>query len=124
LKPPRANIAKAAFRPYSPLFSARLRKNAEEIIARIVLKHPMRCTRSIGRAGHSQIDAWPILMQEVAVSVTRMHANGEDGERITAVNGPPGTGKTTLLRSFIADRLVERARALARYDNPCSAFTL
>ena len=69
----------------------------------------------------------PILMQEAAVSLARMSASASNGDhdpdRIVAVNGPPGTGKTTLLRAFIADRLVERARRLVAYDDPNAAFT-
>jgi hypothetical protein len=67
----------------------------------------------------------PILMQEVAISVARLASEGKPGDdRFVAVNGPPGTGKTTLLRAFIADRLVERARILVKYEEPRSAFTL
>lgn len=52
-------------------------------------------------------------MQQYALN--RMKAVGE-GE-IVAVNGPPGTGKTTLLRDLIAHLVVERARVLASLDS-------
>ncbi|VCU72433.1 Viral (Superfamily 1) RNA helicase [Pigmentiphaga humi] len=59
-------------------------------------------------AGHFQA-----LMQQYALN--RMKTLG-DGE-ILAVNGPPGTGKTTLLRDLIAHLVVERAKVLASLDS-------
>lgn len=45
------------------------------------------------------------LMQQVAANL----AIGFDDEQIRSVNGPPGTGKTTLLKDIFAELIVEQA---------------
>lgn len=45
------------------------------------------------------------LMQQVAVNL----AIGYDNKKMRSVNGPPGTGKTTLLRDIFAQLIVEQA---------------
>jgi hypothetical protein len=39
------------------------------------------------------------------------------------VNGPPATGKTTLLRDIVTALVAERARVMAGFDDPEEAFT-
>lgn len=50
------------------------------------------------------------LLQAFAVNVAR----ASDRNPIVAVNGPPGTGKTTLLKDIIADQFVARTHALSQ----------
>ncbi len=65
------------------------------------------------------------LMQQTAVDLVagRAHArNGFAANDIMSVNGPPGTGKTTLLKDVIAANIVEKASLLCRYEKPDDAF--
>ncbi|MET0322415.1 MAG: ATP-binding protein, partial [Duganella sp.] len=52
------------------------------------------------------------LMQQYALNKMRALQPGE----ILSVNGPPGTGKTTLVKDLIADIIIERAAVLATLD--------
>ena len=60
------------------------------------------------------------LMQQVAVdlAVAEVAAGG-----LFAVNGPPGTGKTTLLMDIVAAVVVGRATAMCAFAKPADAFT-
>ncbi|OHV82354.1 ATP-binding protein [Ensifer sp. LCM 4579] len=59
------------------------------------------------------------LMQQFAINSATL-ALAESG--LYSVNGPPGTGKTTLLREMIANNVVKRARVLAALKTPRDAF--
>ncbi|WP_254595562.1 AAA domain-containing protein [Achromobacter deleyi] len=65
--------------------------------------------------GHSLV-----TLQQAAVNATRSSIAQTPG--IAAVNGPPGTGKTTLLRDIVAACVMDRATAMARFDDPTLAF--
>lgn len=59
------------------------------------------------------------LMQQFAIN----SAIGDRSETaLFSVNGPPGTGKTTLLRDMFADNIVRRARILGGLETARDAF--
>jgi hypothetical protein len=59
------------------------------------------------------------LMQQVAVNegLRRVSSGG-----MFSINGPPGTGKTTLLADVVAAVVVERARLMTEFSAPAAAF--
>jgi hypothetical protein len=63
------------------------------------------------------------LMQQFAVNKVINEVAIHDTDRIFAVNGPPGTGKTTLLRDIIAGNLVEKASVQSAILDPRKVFT-
>lgn len=82
-----------------------------------------------GLLAHGRYPAgcWPtpgdlglVHSQQLAVNAIR---NGlERGAGLLSVNGPPGTGKTTLLRDIVAAVITNRADALARLATSSEAF--
>lgn len=59
------------------------------------------------------------LLQQAAVNAANP-ALMDTG--VLGVNGPPGTGKTTLLRDVVATRMIERAIVMSSYERPAEAF--
>ena len=67
----------------------------------------------------------PAFMQQTAINLAIRKGTsklyGVNGN-IFSVNGPPGTGKTTLLKEIVVSNVVERAILLSEYENPGEAF--
>lgn len=95
--------------------------------ARRDLLHDKVASASAVRPALFSPGRWPgpgrhplVLLQQAAVNL----AIGELRQSgILAVNGPPGTGKTTLLRDIVAALVTERARVMASFNDPADAFT-
>ncbi|EPQ1331998.1 DEAD/DEAH box helicase [Serratia marcescens] len=62
-----------------------------------------------------------VLLQQAAVNAARAELNDAPG--IIGVNGPPGTGKTTLLRDIVVGCILDRATAMASFNKPQDAFS-
>lgn len=77
--------------------------------------------------GRYPAGCWPtpgdlglVHSQQLAVNV--IHDRLQKAEGLLSVNGPPGTGKTTLLRDIVAAVVTARADALARFASSADAF--
>lgn len=103
---------------------------------KIDLVHPgdrkefFRQVSEILEVGNAPLGKWPskympAFMQQIAVNLfIRKGASqlyGINGN-IFSVNGPPGTGKTTLLKEIVVSNMIERAILLAEYKDPDDAF--
>ncbi|MEQ4210496.1 hypothetical protein [Actinopolymorpha sp. B9G3] len=103
--------------------------SAVDVSRRIDVRQSLETVMNHTAPGNVPLGRWPdsperplAMSQQLAVnSVMRMLDPRHAG--IFAVNGPPGTGKTTILRDIIAAVVVERARQLARLTRPSEAFT-
>ncbi|MGP4846023.1 DEAD/DEAH box helicase [Marinobacter sp. 1Y8] len=75
---------------------------------------------------YTPLARWPgkgryplVLLQQAAINLCYREL-GAGG--LFSVNGPPGTGKTTLLRDVVASVQADRAKALSKFDDANDAF--
>ncbi|MFR2695661.1 MAG: DNA helicase, partial [Proteus mirabilis] len=62
-----------------------------------------------------------VLLQQAAVNAARVEL--VDAPGIIGINGPPGTGKTTLLRDIVVGCILDRATAMVAFNKPQDAFS-
>ncbi|HYR10027.1 MAG TPA: AAA domain-containing protein [Longimicrobium sp.] len=100
--------------------------NLERPAVRPDLLHDRTALEAAVAPGLTPAARWPgpgrhplVLLQQAAVNLA-LHEVRDGG--ILAVNGPPGTGKTTLLRDLVAAVVTQRAEAMAAFEDPSAAF--
>lgn len=109
-------------------FNSYMKGHLKEPIDRVNLGKHIEEIKKMLQPSKFPEGCWPSsyalnLMQQFAVNIIVGKANNSNSEKLFSVNGPPGTGKTTLLRHAIAGILVKRAKILATYKDPEDAFT-
>lgn len=119
--------AKSSFAAGRATLNLRRYLGCEAPATRRDLLHDTEALESAIAPGITLPARWPgpgrhplVLLQQAAVNLSfreLRHAG------ILAVNGPPGTGKTTLLRDLVAGIITARAEAMATLDDPATAFT-
>lgn len=105
-----------------------LRPNAElDVDGRVDVRTQLDEVRRATDPGRVPFGRWPAapdrplaLGQQLAVD--EAVAMPRAGGHLFAVNGPPGTGKTTMLRDLVAALVTERAERLAALPDPLDAF--
>ncbi|MGW0640765.1 AAA domain-containing protein [Streptomyces badius] len=130
LPPDLARVAEAAGKGFGPALEAYL---TEHDAVSVRTRTDVRREREVVLAGVDPelvpSGRWPspaqyplALSQQFAVDRMLADRAGAEGGMFS-VNGPPGTGKTTMLRDLVAALVVERAAVLATFDRPGQAFT-
>ncbi len=113
---------------FGPALDEYLRPSADvDTEARIDVRTRLGEVRQATDPERVPLGRWPAspdrplaLGQQVAVD--EVFAMPRAGGHLFAVNGPPGTGKTTMLRDLVAALVSERAERLAALADPSEAF--
>lgn len=74
---------------------------------------------------------WPVkgrhsltTLQQAATNAVLGRYNEDEATEVTGINGPPGTGKTTLFKDIAAELIIRRAIAMTKFENPAKAFNV
>lgn len=92
---------------------------------RIDVEDDLSYVRKATSAGRIPAGRWPSSAAHTAGLGQQLALNtilSEKSQRLFAVNGPPGTGKTAMLRDLLAAVVVQRAIELAKLEHPKQAF--
>lgn len=82
-----------------------------------------RPERISGGRWPSKSNQFQSAAQQLAINQITATVNSGQGDYLLGVNGPPGTGKTTLLKDVISEIIVARAKQLACFEQPEDIFT-
>lgn len=82
--------------------------------------------QNILHINHAPLGKWPsryapAFMQQFAINLAI--SNNPEFPQFLSVNGPPGTGKTTMLKEVIADAIVKKAMVMCDFSEANDAFT-
>lgn len=94
----------------------------KKLLKRVEIDTDVSAMQKVLRADAFPKGMWPSiyspsLMQQIAINL-----GSEESRKAFSINGPPGTGKTTLLKEIVASNVVERAKILSQYEQPDDAF--
>ncbi len=117
----------------SPLLDYYLGINKDPLPEPIDLLKDRDALREIVSPANCPAGVWPVpghhpmvVMQQAAINVAASSVLGTRTDAlqspITAINGPPGTGKTAFAKDYAAAMVVARASAMCRFDHPDQAF--
>ena len=100
-----------------------------DVAGRIDVQRELRAVYESVLPSRLPLGAWPVrtsqpmaLSQQFAVNRIMAELGTETGRGLYAVNGPPGTGKTYMLRDLIAAIVVQRAEKLALLADPADCL--
>lgn len=104
------------------VMSGQITDDSKNINSRKFIDSDIECMKKWVEIDKYPLGVWPSeynpsLMQQIGINICTSGAI-----ETFSINGPPGTGKTTLLKEIVVSNVIERARILAEFENPDEAF--